>query len=103
MTKCPLEWGWDQPDNSESSTFTSTAWKPKSTRLGSQGDEMDVAAVGDLKCQGGDCNQGGTWGTTGAYYYGGKILGRDCTVKARGIEDLPGSEQDKLLERHELK
>lgn len=100
MTKYPLEWGWDQPDTSKSST--SSEWKPRATLLGSNGSDINVAAVGDLKCQGGECSQGGTWGTTGAYDYNGKILCRDCAVKARGIEDLPGGQQDKILKRIEL-
>jgi hypothetical protein len=102
MTKYPLEWGWDdQPGTSKASA--SPEWKPKLTLLGSNDDDTQIAAAGDLKCVGGDCFEGGTWGTTAAYNVESRNLCRSCAVKQLGIESLPGSEQNKILKNFELK
>lgn len=101
MTKYPLEWGWDQPDTSKASA--SSEWKPKPTLLGNKENDTQVAAAGDLKCVGGDCIQGGTYGTTAAYNVESRNLCRSCAVKRLGIESLPGSEQNKILRNFELK
>jgi hypothetical protein len=95
MTKYPLEWGWDQPETSKASV--ADAPKPKSTLLGGRDGDIDIAAAGDLKCEGPPCKLGGSWGTTGMYRYKGKILCHQCAVKERGIEDLPGGEQIRIL------
>jgi hypothetical protein len=100
MTKYPLEWGWDQPETSKSSS--SSDWKPKPTLLGNRGDDIDVAAAGDLKCEGGDCGQGGSWGTTGMYEVAGKILCENCAAKAKRAEDLPSDERVRILRPHLL-
>src|SRR6185437_6516372 len=50
MTKYPLEWGWDQPNNEKPST--GSEWRPKPTLLGSHDGDVDIAAVGDLRCDG---------------------------------------------------
>lgn len=99
MTKYPLEWGWDQPDTSKSSTASD--WKPKATLLGGHDSNIEVAAAGDLKCEG-VCREGGSWGTTAAYGIGNKKLCRNCAVKQIGVENLPGAEQNEILRPFEL-
>ncbi|MFI5001287.1 MAG: hypothetical protein ACHQK9_15525 [Reyranellales bacterium] len=96
MTKYPLEWGWEQSDTPNTSTVSE--WKPKPTLL--SGDGTELAAVGDLRCEA--CPSGGTWGTTGAYKVENTIMCRECAVKRLGIENLPGSEQNKILKNFEL-
>jgi len=94
-TNYPLNWGWDQPDTSKASESSDT--KPKPTLLGGHEGDIKVAAKGDLKCEGPTCTEGGSWGKTGMYRLGGKILCQECAVKARGIDDLPGGEQKRIL------
>jgi hypothetical protein len=100
MTKYPLEWGWDQPNNTTASA--STEWKPKPTLLGGRDGDIDVAAAGDLRCKGGDCGQGGSYGTTATHRIDGNNLCLSCAIKRRGLEGLPGSEQNKTLEEFEI-
>jgi hypothetical protein len=100
MTKYPLEWGWDQLNNEKSST--GSEWKPKPTLLGGHDGDVDVAAVGDLKCQGGYCSQGGSYGTTATHQINGNNLCRSCAVKWYGLEGLSGSEQDRFLKKFEI-
>jgi len=42
-----------------------------------------LAAAGDLSCQGfaGGCQSGGSYGATGMYYIGGRVLCMDCADK----------------------
>ena len=54
-------------------------------------------AAGDLRCQGGDCRQGGDWGTTAAYHTEGKNLCAKCIVKRLGFENEPSSALPGLL------
>jgi hypothetical protein len=100
MTKYPLEWGWDTPEASKSST--SSEWKPKPTLIGGHSDDIKVAAAGDLKCEG-VCSQGGSWGTTAMYEIGRRYLCRNCGVKEIGVENLSGAEQDEHLAPFEIK
>ena len=93
MTKYPLEWGW------HTNSSTASDWKPKPTMLSGS---TELAAAGDLKCQG-VCSGGGTYGTTGAYDIGGKPMCRNCAVKILKIEDLPGSIQNEKLQGLELR
>ncbi len=97
MTKNILEWGWrtSAPNSSASD------WTPAPTLLGGRDPNIDVAAAGDLKCQGA-CGQGGSYGTTGAYSVNGKPVCRNCAVKILKIENLPGAQQNELLKSHEL-
>lgn len=101
MAKYPLEWGWDQSDAPSSSTASD--WKPKPTLLSgadpeSIGDDakIELAAAGDLRCQG-VCNQGGSWGKTGMYSIRGRNLCSECAVKEIGAENLPADEQVRIL------
>ncbi|MBI3198348.1 MAG: hypothetical protein HYZ40_12755 [Rhodospirillales bacterium] len=57
------------------------------------------AAAGDLKCVGGACKSGGSWGTTGMYQLEGKTLCRSCAIKQLDIENDPAEEIMKTLER----
>jgi hypothetical protein len=100
MTKYPLEWGWDQPDISKSST--SSEWNPPATLPGSHDGDVTIAAVGDLRCEG-VCSEGGTWGTTAAYSIGNKNLCRDWAVKKIGVEKESGAEQNKALRPFEIR
>lgn len=99
MTKNILEWGWHT--STPTSSSSTSDWKPAPTLLGRHSGDIDVAAAGDLKCEG-ICSQGGSWGTTGAYDVDGAILCRNCAVKTLKIEDLSGAEQNILLRPHEL-
>jgi len=49
------------------------AGNPDGGQWTSGGPDVQVAAAGDLKCQG-DCQSGGSYGTTGMFRMGGKIL-----------------------------
>jgi hypothetical protein len=60
-------------------------------------DTFQVAAAGDLKCTGGYCRSGGTYGTTAMYSVLGEPVCRDCAVKLLGLENLSGREQQKVL------
>jgi hypothetical protein len=61
---------------------------------------IQLAAAGDLKCTGGYCRSGGTYGTTAMYIIDIKPVCRDCAVKLLKLENLPGGEQAKRLERY---
>lgn len=58
-------------------------------------------AAGDLKCVGGSCASGGSWGTTGMYYIDGKTLCRSCAVKQLGMENSPADELIRTLKPFE--
>ena len=47
---------------------------------------IQIAAAGDLKCQGfsGGCQSGGSYGATAMYGVSGRVLCTDCTVKILG-------------------
>jgi HK97 family phage portal protein len=62
-------------------------------------DEFQVAARGDIPCQG-YCQSGGSHGTAAMYRILGRDVCRNCAVKMMGLEDLTGSEQTKELERY---
>jgi hypothetical protein len=66
------------------------------------GDGFQIASAGDLKCQGfsGGCQSGGTFGTAAMYRIFGRNVCRDCAVKMMGLENEPGAEQSKILERY---
>jgi hypothetical protein len=97
MTKNILEWGWH---TSTPNSSAASDWKPAPTLLGG-GDNVDVAAAGDLKCQA-ICAEGGTRGTTGAYNVDDTIMCRNCAVKTLKIENLPGGQQNMRLRPYEL-
>jgi hypothetical protein len=63
------------------------------------GGGVQVAAVGDLKCQGfsGGCQSGGTYGTGAMYRIFGRNVCRDCAVKMMGLENESGAAQTKAL------
>lgn len=66
------------------------------------GSEFQIAASGDLKCQGfsGGCQSGGTYGTAAMYRIFSRNVCRDCAVKMMGLENETGSEQSRILERY---
>ena len=88
MTNYPLEWGWHTSSSSKSAK---------------EGD-TDVAAWGDLKCQGGVCASGGDFGTTATHHFdrAGNLC-RKCAIKHMGAEDLPSDEQNEMLKPYEIK
>lgn len=59
------------------------------------GGEIEIAARGDLPCQG--CSSGGSYGTTGMFSIEGKILCHECAVKAAGVESEPASVKAETL------
>jgi hypothetical protein len=67
-------------------------------------DVIQVAAAGDLPCQGfaGGCQSGGTYGTTAAYRISNQNLCRDCAVKKTGSQDVSGAEQNEILQPFEI-
>jgi hypothetical protein len=64
------------------------------------GGNIIPAAAGDLKCVGGACKSGGSWGTTGMYRIEGKNLCRNCAIKQLGIGNDPAQELMKSLEKY---
>lgn len=99
MTNNILEWGWH---TSIPTSSTASDWKPANTLLSGANATVELAAAGDLKCQG-VCGQGGSYGTTAAYNVENKSVCRSCAVKRLGIEGLPGNEQDRILKNFELR
>ncbi len=71
---------------------------------GAESDEtgVQIAAVGDLECQGfaGGCQSGGSYGTSAMYRANGQNLCRSCAVKMLGLKDETGAEQSRILERY---
>jgi len=65
------------------------------------GDQL--AAVGDLRCQGirggGGCESGRSYGTTGMYRLEGRALCQNCAVKALGIQVLSPAEKLRTMMR----
>jgi hypothetical protein len=59
--------------------------------------EPDTGLAQPISCQGPTCSEGGSFGTTGMYIVSGRTLCRDCAVKFLGIQDLPATEQTKIL------
>jgi hypothetical protein len=58
-----------------------------------------VAAGGDIKCTGGYCGSGGTYGTSAMYTVSGLPVCRDCAVKLLGLDGLSGAEQQEYLNK----
>ena len=56
----------------------------------------DLAAAGDLRCQG-VCRNGGSYGTTAMYGVRNQNLCANCAVKRLGIEDEPETEKIRVL------
>jgi hypothetical protein len=79
-------------------SIQSTTGQPNSPTGMPPDGSYQIAAVGDLKCSGGDCRTGGTYGTTAMYNVGGRLLCRECAVKALNLGSLPGGEQNKRLD-----
>lgn len=67
---------------------------------GSGDGSFEVAARGDIPCQGGYCESGGSRGTAAMYRIFGRNVCRDCAVKMMGLDGLPGAVQTKELERY---
>ena len=65
------------------------------------GKHVVPVAAGDLKCVGGSCASGGSWGTTGMYYIEGKTLCRSCAVKQLGMENSPADKLIRTLKQFE--
>ena len=59
----------------------------------------DLAAVGDLPCDGifDGCQLGGSYGTTAGYRISGRNLCTHCAVKMLEVEGKPGAEQIRTL------
>ncbi len=60
--------------------------------------ELKVAASGNLPCQGGYCESGGSYGASAMYNVNGRNVWRDCAIKMLGLGGLPGSVQSKELQ-----
>src|SRR5437868_3160878 len=93
----PLEWGWHT--SPQPNTSSASEWKPKPTLLGrkpDQGGNVDIAAVGDLRCE--VCPRGGSHGSTAMYEIDRQKMCRSCAVKELGIGNLPGTEQNQYLQ-----
>ncbi|HUA52206.1 MAG TPA: hypothetical protein VMB81_08575 [Candidatus Sulfotelmatobacter sp.] len=73
-----------------------SSWTAPGHAAEGQSDETQVAAGGDLMCQG-VCSMGGTYGTTGMYTIGGRVLCPDCAAKAAGVADEPAAEKVRVL------
>jgi len=99
MTKNILEWGWHT--SSPNASSSNSEWKPATTLLGGDEPKVDIAAAGDLKCQG-ICQNGGDYGMTAEYRVGKNPLCRKCAVKYLGVEGEPGGEQNKTLEKFRI-
>jgi hypothetical protein len=65
---------------------------------------IELVASGDLKCEGfgGGCQNGGSFGMSGAYRVTGHILCASCAEKALGFTDLPGGERAEALRPYSL-
>jgi hypothetical protein len=77
------------------------AGNPDGGEWTSDGSDVQVAAAGDLPCEG-DCQSGGSYGTTGMFRMEGKILCRDCAVKRAGVQNEPASIQNETLQYYIL-
>ncbi|WP_043289336.1 RHS repeat-associated core domain-containing protein, partial [Paraburkholderia oxyphila] len=75
------------------------AFSMPATSAGNQA-AVQVAAAGDLKCQGfsAGCQNGGSYGSTGAYKVNGLILCTSCAVKMLGVENESPAEKAITLE-----
>lgn len=69
------------------------------------GPGVQVAAAGDLPCDGfaGGCQSGGSYGTTAMFGIDNKNLCYDCAVKMTGTQNESASERWKTLEFYLLK
>jgi hypothetical protein len=71
------------------------------TLLGSHDGDVDIAAVGDLRCDGipggGGCSNKGDRGSTAMYGFDAGKMCAKCAVRYIGAEDLPSSEQTEML------
>jgi len=69
------------------------------------GDDVEVAAAGDLPCDGfyGGCQSGGSYGSTAMFGIENKNLCYDCAVKMTGTQNQPASERMKTLKFYLLK
>ncbi|MDR3569804.1 MAG: hypothetical protein P4L43_17410 [Syntrophobacteraceae bacterium] len=61
---------------------------------------IQLAAAGDIPCQG--CPNGGSYGSTGMYLIGGKVLCYDCAVKMLGIANMDSAQRAPIMERYLL-
>ena len=99
MSKYPLEWGWHQSQDPDTSAPANT---PRETLLGrkpQQDDDVQEAALGDRLC----VNHPRKNGMTATHSVGGQNLCRNCAVKKSGFEDLPSDEQTQAMKRWCLK
>ena len=69
---------------------------PASTQPLRHDEGPDLAAAGDLPCEG-VCSEGGSYGTTAMYGVENRNLCRNCAVKRLGIEDEPEREKIRVL------
>lgn len=107
MKTDPRERDW--PISAASSPAAAEEWKAKPTLLGGAdpqtidaAHDTKVAAYGDLRCQA-ICASGGDYGTTATHRAEKTNMCRKCAVKRLGIEKLPASEQNEILEKFEIK
>ena len=68
-------------------------------------DGPDLAAAGDLQCQGfsAGCPNAGSWGTTATHRITGRNVCSDCAVKMLGIQTEPLKEKIETLRRFLLR
>jgi len=61
-------------------------------------DDIQLAAGGDLKCQGfsAGCPNGGSRGTTGWFSVDGRRVCESCAVRMLGLQDEPPSDPDRI-------
>lgn len=85
------------PEGSPETLESAGVAYPNGDATASDDPGFQPVAAGDLRCQGGDCRQGGDWGTTAAYRSDGKNLCAKCIVKKLGFENEPSSALPGLL------
>lgn len=101
-----LDIGVDRSDFSLGSKLAS-----RSDKLGTAGkvppqpDSVELAAAGDLKCQGfaGGCANGGSSGSTGMFMITGRILCWSCATKMLGLGNLKAGERLEILQPFALR
>jgi hypothetical protein len=96
-TAAEMIWPYVEPTGAASAMVSTSAESDRRALY-------QLVASGDLKCQGfaGGCQNGGSFGMTGAYVVRGRILCATCATKALGYTEEPGSELPNLLAPYAL-
>jgi hypothetical protein len=66
------------------------------------GENVELAAAGDLKCTGGRCAEGGSWGTTGSHIVRGRILCPTSAEHELGVNQSPAQEKFETMRPFEI-